>query len=302
MNWQFWKKDPAAQEVTEVAVTPRSSARVQMALLVEMMRMLQEYQQSANLPVMPDMPVKSERLQQLERLGFTNTMEWKDYNQRMTLWNEQMKARREAEQYVSNAQETVEVLKDARSKFGNDTLLVRFDDFERLMDKYNLVCGTFDAYTGDVPLDKMGDISKLDELMRVYRAPHYINLLQAVTSYEAINHIDDWKFPTYLTRFPFVKAGPWYSSTEDLHGNDTWEYSRGYRLHFGQETSLFICAPSKDMKKLERIVSLRTYNDPFICAHTDYGILVFTRWGEEADDAIVRKYEQVNQIIDGLTI
>jgi hypothetical protein len=56
------------------------------------------------------------------------------------------------------------------------------------------------------------------------------------------------------------------------------------------------------MKTFRKVYSPMRYNDPFICAHTDYGILVFTRWGEEAGDALVKKYERVNQLLDGLSL
>lgn len=30
--------------------------------------------------------------------------------------------------------------------------------------------------------------------------------------------------------------------------------------------------------------------DPFICSYTKYGIIVHTKWGEEADDEVLKKY------------
>lgn len=299
MNWKFWETDASAESgvsVTESTAT-KSSARIQMALLVEMVRMLQEFQEKSVVPAIPQVPVKPANLMELERLGFTNTVQWKEYNEQMKEFQQKMEVRRKAERFCHDAMQVLDTLKHARKIFGKDTLLIRYDDFERLMDKYNLVCGTFDSYTGDVPLDKMADISMLVEQTRGWRKPLYINSLRAAKGYETLSSFEG--LPDYLIRFPFVKEFSGIEAT-DFHGNDTWDIRRGYHVEFGQSTSLFICAPSKDMKKLERIVSLRSYNDPFICAHTDQGILVFTRWGEEADDAIVKKYEQINQILDGI--
>ena len=299
MNWKFWETDASAESGVSVAesTATKSSACIQMALLVEMVRMLQEFQEKSVVPAIPQVPVKPANLMELERLGFTNTVQWKEYNEQMKEFQQKMEVRRNAERFRHDAIQVLDTLKHARKTFGKDTLLIRYDDFERLMDKYNLVCGTFDSYTGDVPLDKMADISMLVEQTRGWSKPLYINSLRVAKGYETLSGFEG--FPDYLIRFPFVKEFSGIETT-DFHGNGTWDIRRGYHVEFGRSTSLFICAPSKDMKKLKRIVSLRSYNDPFICAHTDQGILVFTRWGEEADDAIVKKYEQINQILDGI--
>ena len=281
MNWNFWKTNES-ETVVEPQTATRSSARVQMALLLMMEQMLMEFEQKSNLPAVPVAPEMSEHLRELELLGFTNASQLEGYKAQMAQWQQKMDARTDAVNYIKNAKKVIETLQYARRQFGPDTLLIRFDDFERLMDKYNLVCGTFDRYKGGVPLEKMADISKILEQMRGYRKPIYVNRLRAVESYEIINHFDGMGLPDYLNRFPFVKSNGFLLSTNDFHGNSTWDFDRGYRLSFGKETNLFICAPERDMEKLKRIVTLRNYNDPFICAHTDYGILVFTRWGEEA--------------------
>jgi hypothetical protein len=302
-SWKFWQTNRQEQDtaVVEVEPTTKSTARIQMALMVEMLRMLQEYEQSTHLPAMPQVPAKPANLIALEQLGFTNTEQWKDYNVQMARFQEQMESRTKAEEYLRHARNAIEVMKRARVQFGRDTLLIRFDDFERLMDKYNLVCGTFDRYIGNVPIDKMADISTLLNNTRGWYKPDYINTLRAVESCEIFSS-DVVHVPDYINRFPFVKDH-WGIETKDFHGNSTWSISRGYHLVMKKgSTELFICAPSKDMKKLESIRVLRNYNDPFICAHTDYGILVFTRWGEEADDAIIQKYEQANQILEGLSL
>lgn len=58
---------------------------------------------------------------------------------------------------------------------------------------------------------------------------------------------------------------------------------------------------AKHMRQLRRVVSSRNYNDPFICAHTDSGILVFTRWGEEANDSIIKKYEELEGALGAIS-
>lgn len=70
----------------------------------------------------------------------------------------------------------------------------------------------------------------------------------------------------------------------------------------------FIAAPAQEMKEsyvmraqrtrqleLERV---RTY-DPFICSLTKYGVMIFTKWGNEAQDDIIKRYEELSKYVNG---
>ena len=47
-------------------------------------------------------------------------------------------------------------------------------------------------------------------------------------------------------------------------------------------------------------VNPRHKEDPFICAATEYGVLIFTRWGEEASDEVIRRFEAFSKNLDKL--
>lgn len=284
---------------SQVMERPMKADGIQMATMLLVVSMLKEYIEQSTLPTKPTEPEMPENLRELQRLGFTNTEQWKEHKQLMIEYEQHLKAYEQAVQYSHDIQQTVETYLYARRDYGEDTLLIRFDDFERLMDKYNLVCGPFDAYLGSVPLDKMADIDKVVGRTRGWMKPVYVNSLDVVSGYEIINHYDDIELPVYLRRFPFVPGGSGVFG-KDFHGNKTWDFDLGYKLDIKKSTDLFICAPAKDMRQLERVSHATNYRDPFICAHTNYGILVFTRWGEEANDAIVRMYEQIGRMLGEL--
>jgi len=270
-----------------------TSAPVQTAMLVEMIRLLQQCQQMMHDAAMPKAPEMTEQQRKLQELGFTNTVEMQQWQQKKKAWRQQMGAMAEANGYKRNLRRSVEILIDARQTYGDDTLLIPYGDFERLMRKYNLVCGPFKAYKGRVPLSKMADIARLKN----QPAPHYINRLFHVSGYRVLS---SWTFggiPEYLVRFPYTKSGDTHG--RDLHDQPQYDWDNlGYELKIGAAEDFFICAPAKDMEKMHRVYSIRSASDPFVCAHTDCGILVFTRWGEEADDEVVRMYEQASRWLD----
>lgn len=270
-----------------------TSAPVQTAMLVEMIRLLQQCQQVMPDAAMPKAPEMTEQQRKLQELGFTNTVEMQQWKRKQKAWQQQMGAMAEAIGYKRNLRRSVEILIDARQTYGDDTLLIPYGDFERLMRKYNLVCGPFEAYKGRVPLSKMADIARLKN----QPAPHYINRLFHVSGYRVLS---SWTFggiPEYLVRFPYTKSGSTHG--RDLHDQPHYDWGNlGYELKIGAAEDFFICAPAKDMEKMHRVYSIRSASDPFVCAHTDCGMLVFTRWGEEADDKVVRKYEQASRWLD----
>lgn len=292
----------------------RTSAPIQTAMLVEMIRLLQQCQEVITLPEVgdePSMPDMTAEAYRLEKMGFTNArpmakfrQQIEEYERSRKSWDKRMRAQLNVQSVRLNRIATVRTLIEARKTFGEDTLLIPYGDFEQLIRKYNLVCGPFSSYKGDIPADKLNEISDLQQLMKD-KKPSYINKLAPITSLEYSSVEYAWfNIPGYIKRFPFAKKSASYNSwwpdwLVDMHGNkirDSWksEYKTGSPI------SLFICAPSRDMEKIRAIRSPRilSYSDPFICAHTDYGILVFTRWGEEADDKIIRKYEAANVWLD----
>jgi len=270
-----------------------TSAPVQTAMLVEMIRLLQQCQQMMPDAAMPEAPEMTEQQRKLQELGFTNTVEIQQWRRKQKAWRQQVGAMAKANKYKRNLRHSVEILIDARRTYGDDTLLIPYGDFERLMRKYNLVCGPFEAYKGRVPLSKMSDIARLKN----QPAPHYINRLFHVTGYRVLSSWNFGGIPEYLVRFPYTKSDSAYG--RDLHDQPQYDWDNlGYELKIGAAEDFFICAPAKDMEKMHRVYSIRSSSDPFVCAHTDCGILVFTRWGEEADDKVVRKYEQASRWLD----
>lgn len=274
------------------------------SLLTYASTLMQE--QLVTLKELPTKPDESERLSLLLTLGFDGTKEVKRYQNQMAKYskavNENTANRENVFKYNAHLRKAFEILIEARKDFGPNTLLINFEDFQKLMKKYNLICGLFSDYKGEIPQDKLEEISNLPK-----EIPGYIKTLYQFNSvdFDEDERLIHW-CPSSLIRFPFIIVSNmlYYGDIvgKDCLGNQFQKYSSsGYGIfsrNLVSDTKLFICAPARKMKNSAIRVNINMHRDPFICAYTDYGILILTRWGEEASSKVIRKYEELNRQID----
>lgn len=262
--------------------------------------MMQE--QLVTLNELPTKPDESERLSLLMSLGFDGTKEVQAFHAKMAKYfkavEENTTNKENVAKYNEYLRKAFKILITARKGFGPDTLLINFEDFQKLLRKYNLICGLFSDYKGEIPQDKLEEISRLPKAI-----PEYIKTLYKFDSIEFEDNSSLCWCPRSLIRFPFIIVSDMsYLSGKDCLGNTFRKYSNsGYGIFTGNlvsTTKLFICAPARKMENSAIRVNINIHKDPFICAYTDYGVLIFTRWGEEASSKIVKKYEELNRQID----
>lgn len=227
--------------------------------------------------------IKRER-DNFKRLGFENATSERIERYKKALSNLDEKLNNEHDKRVDVLKEIdkikdiailKEILSRVKKDFGEETLFVRYDDFEKVINKYDLVCGRLSDYKGVLPAHKMADIERVLNM----QIPNFWKdkISRLFNCYEAFHRHDfdkiDLRFPFYTKNNEPCEA--WYS------------FIKGY--------TFFIAAPAHEMmteKELrEKAIAEQRARDPFICAHTKWGIIIFTKWGEEAEDAIIKKYE-----------
>lgn len=176
---------------------------------------------------------------------------------------------------IENQRITKEILLRLKKDFGEEALFVRYDDFEKVINKYNLVCGKLSDYKGVLPEYKMADINRVLTM----NIPEFWEdkISKIAHAYDTLRIIEKTQFNR---RFPFFVVG-------SIHDNVLLGYSR-------YATKFFIAAPAHEMLTEKELKAEREARakDPFICAHTKWGIIIFTKWGEEAEDEVIKKYER----------
>lgn len=293
----------------------------------------------------------------LQKLGFNRSKNAKLVNQIKSDVEAHNKAYEEKKAALAFMQK-------AWATFGKDTMVVRYDKFFELLRKYNLVCGSFDHYTGTIPADNLADIERVVNILE--------NNTELVIPFRYITEVDtDDNDITMLQWFNLCPMSAEMRKTLlSSMGLTNFEVGRvrpkasGYRLsgfdrlmehemailsrqlqrklsvsdkspkmsqyyaNLSTEDCLtFIAAPAQEMEnfKIElyssreirqrqageaearrrqveaeerRMREIRTY-DPFICSLTPFGVMVYTKWGDEAQDEIIKRYEQLRDAIIG---
>ena len=323
---RFKKKDNSNlenhDEITITAKRPKKLPNsIQLQIIIELEHMLENAKKlQTSFPRETKLPMPKE-VSDLLDAGFGNSrvvQEFREkqkalsdkYSKELEIWNTEFNIRKKCI-------EALRCLIQARKVYGPDTLLLPYDQFEEICKKWDLTSGSFDCCAGDIPEDKLQEILKLKKISS-YEVP--IIELRSVKEFSSDIALDHGSFAgevravrDKLLKFPFVQethVKEWKYITSNLGKNRTTyvtfadgtkDDSCFYDITCGECSKFFITAPKKMMGEGLRVtINPRVKEDPFICAATKYGILIFTRWGEEANDEVIRRFEAFSKNLDKL--
>lgn len=183
----------------------------------------------------------------------------------------------DAEKYMNNL-ETFKCYNFFSQNFPG-CIILKEEDFINLNVKYGLVSGPLSYYKGDIPEDNLDEIlatkTTLDSLTD-NKYSHY-NFYREEPVSEGLIFLQYHK--KELTAYPFAKY--WKGRTEGVTISHT----------ACKSTDLFIAAPVDDMQQLvsfteTEIRVMPRSIDPFVFQVTPVGVVIYSKWGEEASDAI----------------
>lgn len=281
--------------------------------------------------------------------------------------------------------------------FGKDAMVIRYDHFLQILEKYDMVCGSFDRYTGGIPQEALDTLSRLNGMwVRKELKSKYASGVSYTDWYE-MGGVDEWRVDVLRKHIRM----PLRTDDEAICSaiGDATHTSISLRPgEVNRETLtdvLFIAAPAADMKPLEIVIHfdtdrlkelrsvepsvekelrqaewkadallyarldtdekleifknrdrlrvirdeeleainqavkdeekrlegllaatdinryakisfihkeaeiVRVIKDPFICSLTPYGVLIHAKWGAEAENATIKRYEQLRDSIMG---
>lgn len=288
------------------------------------------------------------------------------------------------------ANDTLAFLDAVCEKFGPDALVVRYDHFFQILEKYDMVCGSFDRYTGGIPQSALDTLTRLNEMwerkeieQKYALGLSYTGMYVLTNEEEGIdifrkrlrmplrtnnkavcaeisnltgveidvneneNHENltdvlfiaapaadmiplkvEVRFET--DKFEELRRAEPKTSTERAWracwANDV-EYAskKYYRLRAeydrleeirrkelrdidqavkNEEERLKSIFADSDINRYAEISFIhreaeivRLLRDPFICSLTPFGVLIHAKWGAEAEDATIKRYEQLRDEI-----
>lgn len=309
---------------------------IQFKMLLAMESLLDEVQKQGNvsqelqLPNISDYynPEEPARIKELKKLGFNSVDEvarWeKQQKENLAKYNEEKKR---VEDYNYSVKEqarkreklikTFKFFLEARNVYGQNTILLPINKFFEILDKYDLVCGTFSDYCGNIPEDKMQELHFLSEITQHAKGISTLYPVEEIITRDR-NDSDFRRARNILIKFPFTLGnldGGWRRNygwqligDERVWSSGSWDWMIRTKTNDRGEsisTKFFIAAP-KEVMKSEIVVREITpvQKDPMIgLLADDYdSVLITARWGEEAGDKIIKKAEDINYRLDLLKL
>ena len=206
-----------------------------------------------------------------------------------------------------NVMETMEFVKEMRVNFGEESLLVTYDDFYNLLTKYNLYAGKLESFTGEIPLEIAANIVVLKENKLILSSSYKHNLRRVYSvRHSGVTVNELVKIREKLDRFPFINTE--YDSTPMIDRVDIYDKfgiditsGSGYIKLATNSTrgELFIAAPKAEMNVDIEYSSIPEpknniqSKDPFVFFLTKYGVCIINKWGHEAEDEIFNQYNDL---------
>lgn len=341
---RFLRKATAETATAEPIVY--TAADVTKDMTAMMLLYITEMQQFVERKQMSQALVKEKQM--LDSLGLSNTK------------NAQLIANHEKEVNQYNARvDSFLLMTEAWKMFGNDVMIVRYDQFMQLLEKYNLVCGDLSRYKGYIPEKNLQEIARIKgmdvpdkfavgmgQLERVNLSNDIADLKKAIRfPYEpsgtdaldemGIKKVGNYEWPqTSIYSNSMYKPFASSLSAMDLEQRfiriqEELEYRRlmieaEEKRHKALIPRFFIAAPAQEMEPLNvrtpntsfpvSLEELKKHDrkkealkdfanivetrDPFFCSCTKAGVLIYSKWGDEAQDEIIKRYQTLSQTIN----
>lgn len=263
---------------------------------------------------------------------------------------------------------------DVWATFGTDAMVVRYDHFFQILEKYDMVCGSFDRYTGGIPQEALNVLSSLKELWGKgqFRSEYGLPLSYASSftfrdeSCDIVHlrnraripmRVSDEAVMRQFAKLCFIKnlgvdkprglesindalfiAAPAADmkplkmevkfdlrDSDDVRsarerkkrelGSELWKYPSLSQSRIEEAENRAIRAEETRMQSVIEKSNIARYceidfiktqplperklYDPFICSLTPHGVLIHAKWGAEAEDATIKRYEQLRDAIIG---
>ena len=237
----------------------------------------------------------------LVSLGFNNSSELMNVKQTLEAREKIEKENKEKREKSEELKKWFLTLLKGKEIFGPDTLLIRFEDFYNLMKKNDLVCGTFNDYLGEIPYKNLQEIKNLvtidiSDVSIIDKVHPILSIEREYGRPSDDNDID------MIHKFPFVVNVDYSFRPVDILGKKVGYWEGGYYRvseKVGKPINYFICAPTNKMKSERFTVTFRRVKDPFICSYNQRvnSVFIHSRWGEESNSSIVKRYEKLNKLI-----
>lgn len=206
---------------------------------------------------------------------------------------------------IVKAEKLLKYMKVINELLGNSVILVSTEAFYELCRKYKLSIGCLQEFTGVIPsqnLNELMDISNklhTDDNVAGLHINHHTVRVNKIFNYskeKSDSYVKD-RLEYYfniLQVFTFSLSDISLCRAENFKEEKWTEHVYVDVDHFSPE-NFFIACPKSNLQEKPVIISKPV--DPIIFQYCPFGVLVYTMWGDEAEDKVFEEYKKLNNLI-----
>lgn len=227
---------------------------------------------------------------------------------------------------IETNKRVLKIIEEMHIAFGKKAMYLPMNVFTQILDKYHLSVGSLSDYKGTIPETNLQEIVNASKIVNILAKEDYktiakissiskanrANLLNAAYEFGLPDFTEERQrvFNDLQQKCPTITESleKWYR-IETIHPHNEkpeyrrfpmipnkwrrdWDFRTGWDAHY-----MLIAAPSHEMNTVFEISEKRLTDDPIVFSTVGTGVIIYSMWGEEGDDEVMRKYQELNKFI-----
>ena len=205
---------------------------------------------------------------------------------------------------ILKAQELLKYLKDVNNLLGNSVILVNTSTFYELCRKYKLFIGLLQDFTGVIPAQNLNELMDISNKLRTNDNAFKLRINYQIVRVNKISNYSK-RSDSYIKErleyyFNILQMATYRMSDISLYNDknfkkEKWAEHVYVDIDWVASDDFFIACPKSNLQERPVIVSKPV--DPIIFQYCPFGVLIYTMWGDEAEDKVFEEYKKLNNLV-----
>ena len=205
---------------------------------------------------------------------------------------------------ILKAQELLKYLKDVNNLLGNSVTLVNTSTFYELCRKYKLFIGLLQDFTGVIPAQNLNELMEINNKLRTNDNVYKLHINYQLVRVNKISNYskssDSYVKERLEYYFNILQMATYRMSDVSLYNDknfkkEKWAEHVYVDIDWVASDDFFIACPKSNLQ--ERPVIMSKPIDPIIFQYCPFGVLIYTMWGDEAEDKVFEEYKKLNNLV-----
>ena len=202
---------------------------------------------------------------------------------------------------IIKARELLAYIKTMNEFLGDSVILVSKNSFYKLCHKYKLSVGPLEQFTGVIPDANLKEFSDIKYKMDHYAGYERLNTnhhtVEITRIYNSSDKSDSSISKYFDYSFNIISYPSYYlyrmSDIKEFK-DEKWAERVSFDVRYVNRDEMFIACPKSNLQ--EKVVIVSHPVDPIIFKYCPFGVLIYTMWGNEAEDKIFEEYKKLRAI------